>query len=145
MMAEKRKRSRYSELASSRTVVYKLCKIMCKILGCEALCYGPLSKRTRDCPVIYAQFPGGEKLALAARVVDKRGGISAVLPLALKKTPKSSDDVQKLVVKRILRALETHDVVLDPAGRNIWPLGVLRRGMDFERHLVEEDLKRGLK
>lgn len=140
MMVEKRKRSRYSELSSSRTVIYKLYRVMCKILGCEALCYGPLSKRTKDRPVIYAQFPGGEKIALAARV---SAGRSVVLPLVLSKPPKSSDDVQKLVVKRILRALETRDVILDLAGRSSLPHRVLRRDLDFERHLVEEDLKRG--
>ena len=93
MMIEKRKKSRYSELASSRTVVYKLCKIMCKILGCEALCWGPLSKRTRDCPVIYAQFPGGEKLVLATRKIDKRSMRAVLKPLRLRRTAKSSDDV----------------------------------------------------
>lgn len=144
LTVEKRKKSRYSELVSSRTVLYKTYKLMCKLLGCEAICYGPLTKKmaTEGKKVIYALCLGGEKLAVAEIVKDKNkipsifapGGVARALVLRKSK----SQDLQKRVVLRILKALEDHDVTLIARGYS----KILKRGIDFESLLLMEDLVR---
>lgn len=141
----KRKKSRYSELVSSRAALYKTYKLMCKLLGCEAICYGPLTKKmaTEGKKVIYALCLGGEKLAVAELVEDKKNKIPSIFApggvaraLVLRKS--KSQDLQKRVVLRILKALEDHDVTLIARGYS----KILKRGIDFESLLLMEDLVR---
>lgn len=140
----KRKKSRYSELVSSRAVLYKTYKLLCKLLGCEAISYGPLTKKMKDQgqSVVYASCLGGEKLAVAELVEDKNKIPSIFTPgciaraLVLRKS--KSQDLQKRIVLRILKALEKHDVTLIARGYS----KILKRDMDFESLLLKEDLAR---
>ena len=140
----KRKNSRYGELLSSRAVLYKTYKLLCKLLGCEAICYGPLTKKmaAEGKEVIYASCLGGEKLAVAELVdkeipsIFKPGCMARVLVLRRKS---KSQDLQKRVVLRILKALEKHDVTLISRGGYS---KILKKGMDFESLLLMEDLAR---
>lgn len=148
MMVEKKrksKKSRCSELpsSSSRVVLYKTYKILCKLLGCEAICYGPLTKKMakEGKKVIYASCIGGEKLAVAKlEERSPRGGGRETTALALRKNMKkrSSQDLQKQIVLKILETLEKHDVTLVARGYS----KILERGMDFESLLLREDLAR---
>lgn len=140
-IVEKSKKSRYSKLISSRVALYKTYKILCKLLGCEAICYGPLTKKmaAEGEKVIYALCFGGEKIAVAELVeVDKKSP-SLFTPRVLVLLRKSkSQDLQKRVVLRILKALEKHDVTLVAREYS----KILKRGMDFESLLLMEDLAR---
>lgn len=137
----KRKKSRYSELVSSRAALYKTYKLMCKLLGCEAICYGPLTKKmaTEGKKVIYALCLGGEKLAVVKleEGFPRYAGGKRATALALRKNMKSQD-LQKQIVLKILEALEKHDVTLVARAYS----KILKRGMDFESLLLKEDLAR---
>ena len=131
----------------SRLVVYKTYKLLCKLLGCEAICYGPLTKKmaAEGKEVIYASCLGGEKLAVA-ELVDKEiprifrpGCMARALVLRRMKRKSKSQDLQKRVVLRILKALEKHDVTLISRGGYS---KILKKGMDFESLLLMEDLAR---
>lgn len=142
MMVKKRKKSRYSELvSSSRAILYKTYKILCKLLGCEAICYGPLTKKmaARGKKVIYASCIGGEKLAVAklAEEFPRWVGGRRATALALRKNVEGQD-LQKQIVLKILETLEKHDVTLVARGYS----KILKRGMDFESLLLMEDLER---
>ena len=138
----KRKKSRYSELVSSRAVLYKTYKLMCKLLGCEAICYGPLTKKmaAEGKKVIYALCLGGEKLAVTELIAKKIPGFftDSCVARALVLRKSKSQDLQKRIVLRILKALEKHDVALIARGYSKF----LKRGMDFESLLLKEDLVR---
>ena len=138
---KKRKKSRYSKLVSSRAVLYKTYKILCKLLGCEAICYGPLSKKmaAKGRKVIYASFVGGEKLAVAKLPEGFPGQDSGgrATALALRKNTRSQD-LQKQIVLKILETLEKHDVAIVARGYS----KILKRSMDFESLLLKEDLAR---
>ena len=144
MVKKKSKKSRCSELvsSSSRAVLYKTYKILCKLLGCEAICYGPLTKKmaAEGKKVIYASCLGGEKLAvvkLEEGFLRYAGGRRKATALALRKNMRSQD-LQKQIVLKILETLEEHDVTLAARGYS----KILERGMDFESLLLREDLER---
>ena len=141
MVKKKSKKSRYSELVSSRAVLYKTYKILCKLLGCEAICYGPLTKKmaAEGKKVIYASFVDGKKIAVA-KLADGFPGQDSfrrAMALALRKNMRSQD-LQKQIVLKILETLEKHDVILIARGYS----KILKRGMDFESLLLKEDLAR---
>ena len=139
----KKKKSKYNELfSSSRAILYKTYKILCKLLGCEAICYGPLTKKmaAEGKKVIYASCLGGEKLAVVKleEGFPRYAGGRRATALALRKNMKSRD-LQKQIVLKILETLEKYDVTLIARGR----YGkILKRGMDFESLLLKEDLAR---
>ena len=139
MMARAAKRSRRR---LSRLDVYKTYKLLRKLLGCEAICYGPLSKKmaAEGKKVIYASYIGGEKLAVAELAGKKLPGFftDSYAARALVLRESKSPDLQKRVVLRILEALEKHDITLVARRYS----KILERGMDIESLLLMEDLAR---
>lgn len=121
-----------------RLCCYKIYKIICKKLHCEALGYDCLTKAARrrgaeSEKVIWAEVtygPGKRRVPLFVEV----GGKS--LSLKLGKRAERSEDVQKEIVKRILLALKKHAVC---AGSY-----KIARGTEFEAELVKFDLSRGI-
>lgn len=121
-----------------RSFYYKVYKAMCKMLGCDAIMHGKLSRSWMSGDVIYADF-----LYKKRPLVVEMNGRS--LMLSLSKRSAKRVDTQKEVVKCIMRAAEKHDVNLDGWIYDFPPSEqekhVIPAGTCFEEVVVNYDLE----
>ena len=83
-----------------RNFYFKLCKVFCKMLDVTCLCYGKMNKHDKiEC--IY----GIDSTGLKYKLFNENGCI-----LQLKLFRREKDDVQKAIVKRIMKELEVSDI-----------------------------------
>ena len=140
----------YEHLCKSQSEIYKIYKIMCKILKCEAIYCGKLSIKSVDENTLYALDIDGLKNSLgfynrkepfSCYTIDTFNFKYCNL-ICLRKncSHDSRQNMISLIVKRILKVLEKHDVVMFVNG--MWKNTKLKRHMNFEKLLVEYDLKK---
>ena len=115
-----------------RSFIYKTYKILCKMLDVEAICFGKLYKKAKtEC--IYAIDSSGQKFPFICKIVKNR-----YANLTIRKNAKKSD-IQKEIVLRILKALETEDVCMYRGSRVDMPC--VEKGTCFEEKVIEYDLR----
>lgn len=103
-----------------RSFYFKLYKVFCKMLDVKYLCYGKICKNDKlEC--IYGIDSSGLKYKLS----NKNRCILQVRP-----SRRYKDDMQKAIVKRIMKELEVSDVCL--------PCGFLTR--TAERHVIPKNI-----
>lgn len=121
-----------------RSFYYKAYQVFCKMLDASFICYGKLSKKDKRGCVIYAIDKRGLKRPLLVSTL-----LSPREALKLSKRDENLHDVQKAVVKRILKALEKSAVWIEDSPDG---LEVSRIKMDvkdeIEKHVIEWDLTR---
>lgn len=121
----------------SRLFLFKVYKAMCKMLGADAISLEKLARKDKK-EVIVVHI-GGRRLPL---LVADEAAKASKLPrkctyLRIHGNVKKKVDLQKAVVLRILKALETTDVFVD-LGWNEQPQ--IKQGTSFEAKVIEMDL-----
>ena len=84
-----------------RAFYYKIYKILCRLFGCDAICYGKISKKDQ-LPCIYAYMLNGFKNPIiCAKYIDDSifKGVSFI---QLSKKCSNKPDIQKEIVKAIM-------------------------------------------
>lgn len=114
----------------SRSFYFKLYKAFCKFLDVTCLCYGKMRKNHKlEC--IY----GIDSIGLKYKISNKNGCI-----LQLRLSRRDKNDIQKAIVKRIMKELEMSDVYLM---REFLPFKrrVIPKNICCEKLVIEYDLK----
>ena len=131
-----------------RSYYYKAYKVICKMLGCTALCYGKLSKSfgvKRE--VIYAVTPLGKTPLVAYADPDKQLGLSQptgscissfLSCLSLSSKARRKPDVQLEVTKTVIRVVAKHSVGI--WGRGLAETPCIPAGTSFEPLVIEHDM-----
>lgn len=112
-----------------RSFYFKLYKAFCKLLDVTCLCYGKLGKNDKlEC--IY----GIDNAGLKCKLSNKNGCI-----LQLRLSKRAKDDIQKAIVKRIMKELEVSDVY---SSREflMFKRRVIPKNISCEKLVVEYDL-----
>ena len=135
------KKDFYEHLCKSQSEIYKIYKIMCKILKCEAICCGKLSRKSADENTLYALSIDGQKNSIG--FYGRNCSYCSSICLRKNCSHDSRQNMILLIVKRILKVLEKHNVVMLANGW--WKSTKLKRHMNFEKLLVEYDLKSSFK
>lgn len=125
-----------------RSFYYKVCQVFCKMLDASFICYGKLSKNDKRGCVIYAIDKRGLKRPLLV-IISLNNGMKTQEALKLSKRDENLHDVQKAVVKRILKALEKSDVWIEdsPDGLEVSKIKMDVKD-EIEKHVIEWDLTR---
>lgn len=115
-----------------RSFYFKLYKVFCKMLDVKYLCYGKIGKNDKlEC--IYGIDSAGLKYKLS----NKNGCI-----LQLRQSRRKKDDIQKAIVKRIMKELEVSDVCLPHEFLTVTSeRHVIPKNIYCEKLAVEYDLK----
>lgn len=119
-----------------RSFYFKLYRVFCKMLDVTCICYGKMNKNDKfEC--IYGIDKIGVKYRLICRGCHLRYSCMNIRLLG----QSFSHDIQKAIVKRIMKELERSDVFINnmstyyTKGRLVIP-----QGLDFEKCVIEHDL-----
>ena len=113
-----------------RSFYFKLYKVFCKMLDVTCICYGKMNKNDK-LEFIY----GIDRAGLKYRLSNKKGCI-----LQLRQFRKDKDDIQKAIMKRIMKELEVSDVYLHREFL-IRERPVIPKNICCEKIVVEYDMK----
>lgn len=109
------------------------------MLGCESLVLDkPFKKWKLRCDAVCAQSLG-KKVVLCMCSASNRS--SKLVLMTEKEKMRSKRDLQKAVVKKVLRCLEKHDISLFDNEHAFGSIPVIKRGTCFEQLVVEWDLR----
>ena len=112
-----------------RSFYFKIYKAFCKLLDVTCICYGKINKNDKlEC--IYGIDTAGLKYKLS----NTNGCILQLRPSRRKK-----DDIQKEIVKRIMKELEVSDVY-GPRASFMCERPVIPKNICCEKIVVEYDL-----
>ena len=114
-----------------RSFYFKIYKAFCKLLDVTCLCYGKMSKNDKlEC--IY----GIDRAGLKHKLSNKNRCI-----LQLRPSRREKDDIQKAIVKRIMKELEVSDICLPHEFLTVTSeRHVIPRNICCEKLAVEYDL-----
>lgn len=115
----------------SRLFIYKAYKIMCKMLGADAICYGKVTKNSKN-EIIYVDN-GRRKYPLLWKK-EKGKHVNITIHGNANK-----NDIQKAIVLRVLRAIETGDVYVFFNDAFI-RAPIIKKDTCFEEKVIEMDL-----
>ena len=114
----------------TRAFIYKVYKILCKALKAEAICFGKTTKKSKE-EVIYTVNRLGCRFPVLWKTEDKN------VALTIHGNAKR-DDIQKAIVLRVMKALETGDIWTMDEIDNGFP--IVKKGTCFEEKVIEMDL-----
>ena len=115
-----------------RSFYFKLYKMFCKMLHVTCLCYGKMNKHDKtEC--IYGIDAAGQKLYVMTDNIYCSS-------LKISKRAIIKDDMQKSIVKQIMKALETSDVFLHNTMLHPLNQHVIPKRLCFEKCIIEYDM-----
>lgn len=121
-----------------RSFYFKLYKAFCKTLDVTCLCYGKMNKNDKtEC--IYAIDAAGIKQKLYCMSRDNTHYMSLAMP----KTAVNKDDMQKAIVKVIMKVVKKSNIFfIDNLMNPLYGIEqrIIPQGLDFEKYVIEYDL-----
>lgn len=117
----------------SRSGIFRIYKMMCKKLEVDCICFGKMHKKDAEACIYAETFYGSRYPVLWWKGMENHHTLS------IGKNAKK-DDVQKAIVLRVMKALETGDVLLfDDSLNSDYP--TIPKGICWEEELIKMDLE----
>lgn len=126
---------------NSRLFFYKVYKIMCKMLEVECILYGRMIKRDKIDTIFGIDYRGLRFPLFGSNAIahtSSHGDPPKWTRLSIDKRCKTVD-IQKAIVKRVMKAVEVGDVWIEPGGA--WDHPTILKGTCWEQHVIDMDLK----
>ena len=130
-----------------RSFYYKVYKIMCKMFNCSAICWGPVmtghSKKSMKNAIYVESFAYG-KVPVVAFTLDENRNIYAqsCMLITMRKSELRDTDMQKAIVMKLMKVLEHCSLRVEDM--QTWNGHVIEQGIEWEKLVIDADLKRGM-